>query len=112
MNQTELGYRIKQCRKLQKLTQENLAELVDVSPHYIYEIERGLKSMSLATLADISTVLNVSTDYLLFGTPCDAPSLPEYSKPVDRLTQLLQPLSPQKRDIIADILSAMLPHLK
>ena len=63
MNQIELGHRIRQCRKMKHLTQEKLAELISVSPHYIYEVEKGLKSMSLATFIDLCTVLNVSTDY-------------------------------------------------
>ncbi len=105
MNHIELGIRIKQCRKANKLTQENLAELTNVSPHYIYEIEKGLKSMSLSTLADISTALNVSTDYLLFGTQ-------NTSIPLDTLSQLLQSLSPQKRDSIAAILTTLIPYLK
>ena len=39
MNPIDLGVRIKQCRTMRKLTQENLAERIDVSSHYIYEIE-------------------------------------------------------------------------
>ncbi len=112
MNQSELGLRIKQCRKMQHLTQEKLAELIDVSPHYIYEIEKGLKSMSLSTLADISSTLNVSTDYLLFGTQNLATSSSKEVFSFDRLNLLLQTLSPQQRDNLADILTVLLPQLK
>ena len=112
MNQIELGLRIKQCRKIKKLTQENLAELIDVSPHYIYEIEKGLKTMSLPTLVDISSALGLSTDYLLFGTQSVPVIGSEEKHPSDRLNQLLQNLSPQQRDNLADILVALLPHLK
>lgn len=37
MNINNLGIEIKKNRKLLKLTQEQLAELIDVNPHYIYE---------------------------------------------------------------------------
>ena len=67
MNLAEIGGRIKSERKYQGLSQEKLAEMVNVTPHYIYEIERGLKAMSMETLANISNALNVSTDYILFG---------------------------------------------
>ena len=50
MNLIAIGNRIKQSRKAQKYTQETLAEKLDVSPHYIYEIERGSKTMSLKML--------------------------------------------------------------
>ena len=112
MNQSELGLRIKQCRKMKKLTQENLAELVDVSPHYIYEIERGLKNMSLSIFAEIAFALNISTDYLLFGMDSSRLGLSVRDIPVDRLNLLLQVLSPAQRDNLADILSVLLPHLK
>lgn len=111
MNQVALGYRIKQCRKMRNLTQEKLAESVNVSPHYIYEIEKGLKTMSLYTLADIVSVLNVPTDYLLFGVYDNSLVSSTKEVPFDRLDKLLQNLSPQERDITADILSDILPHL-
>lgn len=110
MNQTELGLRIKQCRKTNKLTQEQLAEMVNVSPHYIYEIEKGMKSMSLSTLAELSIALHVSTDYLLFGMNVvfDSSNSSQY----DRLDNLTRNLTTKKRDSLADIISATLPHLK
>lgn len=67
MNLVEIGRRIKEQRKAMGLSQEKLAENVNVSTHYIYEIERGTKSMSLETFATLSEVLNTSTDYILFG---------------------------------------------
>lgn len=107
MNLVEIGVRIKQCRKLQKLTQEKLAELIDVSPHYIYEIEKGLKCMSLSTLMDIASVLHASTDYILFGKPNDYPS-----PNTDRLNIVLDTIPLQKRKNIAEVLKLLIPYLK
>ena len=67
MDFEQIGMRIKACRKRKHLTQEKLAECLDVSSHYIYELERGVKTMSLYTLNDLSTCLEVSSDYLLYG---------------------------------------------
>ena len=50
MNLIAIGNRIKQSRKKQNYTQESPAEKLEVSPHYIYEIERGSKAMSLKML--------------------------------------------------------------
>ena len=44
-----------------------ICEIIDVSPSYISEIERGTSICSLATIANISTVLQTSLDYLVFG---------------------------------------------
>ena len=67
LNYTEIGKRIKQKRKEKNLTQEKLSEIIDVSPSYISEIERGTSICSLATLTNISNTLNTSLDYLVFG---------------------------------------------
>ena len=41
------------------LTQEKLAEILDVSPNYIGRIERGQHNPSLEKIAKIANVLNV-----------------------------------------------------
>ena len=106
MDIMELGKRIKHCRKMKHLTQEKLAELIDVSPHYIYEIEKGLKCMSLLTLIDISITLNISTDYLLFGHTLSSP--PDAN---DHLKSVLEYIPLQKRDNIAEVITLLLPYI-
>ena len=83
MNLWEIGGRIKIQRKSMQISQEVLAELVGVSPHYIYEIERGMKAMSIETLAGISKALCVSTDYILFGSDKPTPSLYDQLEKMD-----------------------------
>ena len=67
LNYVEIGRRIKTKRKEQKLTQEKLSEIIDVSPSYISEIERGTSISSLATVSKIAGTLHTSLDYLVFG---------------------------------------------
>ena len=64
----DLGLRIRNVRKAHNLTQEQLAEKIKVSPHYVYELEHGYKSMSIYTLANIATVLDAPLDFLVLGT--------------------------------------------
>lgn len=111
MDLKQVGLRIKQCRRGKNLTQEKFAEMIDVSPHYVYEIERGLKAMSIHTLHKIVTGLNVSADYILYGdnAPQNAPS---YKKPSDSLEILTQNIPDTKRENIAEIISFLLPYLK
>ena len=105
MDLVSIGKRIKAERQKNGLTQEALAERIEVSAHYVYELERGLKAMSVPILIRISEVLHASTDYLLFG---------EASGPqaMDRLATLTRNISPEKRDLLADICTLMLPMLK
>ena len=110
MDLKEIGARIKRCRQEQNLTQEKFAELINASPHYVYEIERGIKTMSLSTLDRISTCLNISTDYLLYGYNNSSTSDNDtYS---DNLALLINTLSPAKRANLFNILENLLPYLK
>ena len=63
----EMGKRIKQKRKELNLTQEKLSEILEISPTYISEIERGTGISSLATITKIANVLNLDLDYLILG---------------------------------------------
>ena len=65
MNQKAIGRRIKAAREKKQLTQEQLAELVDLSTMHISVIERGVKLPKLETLINIANVLDVSADVLL-----------------------------------------------
>lgn len=63
----QIGERIKQAREASLLTQEQLAERIDVSPQFVSDLERGVVGISIATLKRICIVLHVSSDQLLFG---------------------------------------------
>ncbi|MCL2639065.1 MAG: helix-turn-helix domain-containing protein [Oscillospiraceae bacterium] len=62
-----IGKRIKKARQRSKITQEKLAELIDVSNIYIYYIESGKRRVSLPLLVRIAKELDVSLDDLVFG---------------------------------------------
>lgn len=65
MDQKAIGKRIKSAREKKMLTQEQLAEQVNLSPMHISVIERGNKLPRLETLIKIANVLDVSADTLL-----------------------------------------------
>ena len=65
MDKLTMGDRIKSARKKINLTQEALSEKVDVTPFYIGELERGVKTPSLDLFIKLIEVLDVSADYLL-----------------------------------------------
>lgn len=60
-----IGLRIKKARKKANMTQEELSNKVDLSVHFISNIENGSRKMSLETLISIANALDVSTDDLL-----------------------------------------------
>ena len=62
-----IGKRIQNRRKQQGYTQEQLAELMNVSIQMISNLERGNKAIRIENLIHLSQILNVSTDYILTG---------------------------------------------
>jgi len=62
------GKNIRLFRQTKGLTQENLAELVNVTSSYIGYLERGLRAPSLDLLARIGTALEVEPTVLLTTT--------------------------------------------
>ena len=62
-----IGARIRHHRKLNGLSQEELAEQAETSRVYISNIERGEAAPSLEMLLNIANALNVSADDLLAG---------------------------------------------
>lgn len=62
-----MGLRIKEKRKAIKLTQEMLAEKLGISVKHLSAVERGIAGMSIENLILLSTIFNVSIDYLVKG---------------------------------------------
>lgn len=63
-----MAKRIRSRRKELHLSIDDVAAQINKAPHYYGEIERGNCGMSLNTLLDLSVCLELSTDYILFGT--------------------------------------------
>lgn len=64
---SEVGGRIKNLRKINHYTREELAEIAGISPKFLYEIESGRKGFSAETLVKVSKALSVSCDYIMLG---------------------------------------------
>lgn len=62
-----MGERIALKRKENKLTQEQLAEIVEVSSQTISNIECGRKDAKTETIAKICVALNTDANYILNG---------------------------------------------
>lgn len=62
------GARIRQLRKRRELTQEQLAEKLNVSGTYIVKIESNQRTGSVEFAVELAHCFGVSLDYLLLGT--------------------------------------------
>lgn len=63
----EFGKRLRDIRRQQNLTQEQFAEMLDISTQLYKKMETGENNITLSTLNKMKNKLNFSADYLLFG---------------------------------------------
>ena len=97
-----VGDRIRLKRNLLGLTQEELAEKINRVPKYCADIERGQCGMSIDTMLAFSNVLNMSLDYMFWGTEKEKEN-PD-SDEVTTLLEMLRNCPERKRRYALEIL--------
>ena len=106
MDKLIMGDRIREARKKLDLTQEQLAEKLDVTFTYISSIERGLKLPSMPLFIKLVEVLDVSADYLLRDT---VSTRNLYGDKV--IGRKLERLSPKQRVALEALIDTYLEYL-
>ena len=101
-----IGNIIREARLNQGLTQEELAELVDVTPAYIGHIERNQRSFSLQTLVKLVTELDIDMNYLFSER---VPTSEEQI--IIDFKQLIKGKPLQTQEAVLDIVRTVLIHL-
>lgn len=107
MDKVQIGEKIREARLAGKLTQEELAEKMDICVTYLSDIERGKKFPSFALFVKFAEALGVSADYLLRG---EIHSGKSYIS--EELQDLLEPLTPKERQGAVEILKAYVKALQ
>ena len=102
LNYKFIGKTVKKYRKSMKISQEELAERIDMSVAYISHIETGRKRVSLETLVKIANILGTTVDQLLSCNQINDPF--EYKTD---LWLLLEDCSSYEKQIIYEIAVAM-----
>lgn len=103
MNLKEIGVRIKKAREAKGLTQEQLAEIVNLSPTHISVIERGVKSPKLETFINIANALAVTADSLLLDVLNHSLQIT-----TDELSEQIKKLSPKEQQKILKIIHVLI----
>ena len=96
----EMGQRIMLRRKSLRLTQEELAEKIDVSTQMISNLELGKKAIRPENLAKVCDVLDGSADYVLTGAK-------RQKEEVNILMEKLMELSENELKIISSMINYM-----
>lgn len=62
-----IGRNIRMARKAKNMTQEAVAEAIDMSPQHFGKVERGDRTINLQRLGQLSTLLDVPLESLVTG---------------------------------------------
>ena len=102
MDYVALGIRVKNKRLENNMTQEQLAEAVDISAVYVGQIERGDRHMTIDTLVKIANVLQVSIEELLKDSTRE-----NINARIGEIINLTRNLSDTEIDKIVNVIKAM-----
>ena len=100
VNYENVGNKIRERRNFLKVTQENLANDINVSASFISDIENGRRKMSLETMIKISIALKTSLDYFVLDNVKDV-KLKNKIK-FDELKSILGSVDEKKESVFLD----------
>lgn len=101
MDYYKIGQQIRKIRKAHGLSQEELAEKIDISTTHMSHIETGNTKLSLPVLVDIAAALEVRTDDLLDSNPTATTSVA-----LEEISSVLERCNAKQAKVIADIVKA------
>ena len=104
VNFKDVGERIRTEREKLQVSREKFAELLNLSPFFVGQIERGERKMSISTLISVSECLHISIDYLIFGEVYKADE-------DNNLQYLLSDCSSKEIKVIEEITKVILPYI-
>ena len=98
LNYSIIGVRLKQARINKKITQEELAEKLDVSIAFLSRIERGSSHISLKRLSQICDILGITEGSILNGSSNNSNTYL-----VSEFDDILKNATPEKQKLIYKI---------
>ena len=100
MDYYKIVQKIRKIRKAHGLSQEELAEKVNISTTHMSHIETGNTKLSLTVFVDIAAALEVRTDDLLDTVATTT------STSLDEIAAVLERCTAQEAKVIADVVKA------
>ena len=103
-NRLNAGDRLRQKRLLLGLTQDDVAEKIELSPKFYADIERGSCGMSIETLISLGKVLDMSLDYIIYGKTYSDEESQKHSDEISAVLSILDNAPENKRKYLMRLL--------
>lgn len=95
------GKRIKQLRQEMNLSQEQLAEKINVSQNMIAKIECGLRRPSVDFLIELAEFFEISLHYIVIGTSEEATDKKRHiEEAIEQIDQMMELLQNKKKELL------------
>lgn len=107
LNLKSIGSNIRNYRKQKNLSQEQLAEFVDVSSNYISQIELGKKFPSLDVFVKLLIAIDTPADLVLSEVTTST-----YSVKVSELNDRIKDLPIENQKFIYSVVDTMVNEMK
>ncbi len=103
-----VGDRLRLKRTLLGFTQDEMAEKIDRAAKYYADIERGSCGMSVETLMALSSALNMSLDYIIYGRTCSEAEAVQHSDEISAIVSILNVSSEKNQQYALKLLKLFL----
>lgn len=104
-----IGERIRRCRRERGLTQEELAEKIDIAPNYLGQIENGRRGVNITNLIKIANALDITFDYLM--SDVNSAAIEEADSTKKQWLALLNSRSPHEQQLLIKIVTDLSRNL-
>lgn len=106
------GDRIRLKRNLLGFTQDEMAEKIDRAAKYYADIERGSCGMSIETLMALSSALDMSLDYIIYGKTANERDYVIQTDEVSAIMEMIDNSTERQREYCMRLLKLFLAACK
>lgn len=104
-----IGSNIQAARERADYTQEQLSEMLGLTPNHLSAIERGVSGASLETIEKLCQLFGVSADYLFFGNEEKSGFADEIAAQLSRVKPVYHPQIKKIHTAVIELLTMQEP---
>ncbi len=101
-----IGEKLKQLRKRKNISQQELAEILEVHPKHISRYENNASRPSIDALLKLRDLFHVSLDYLV--TDAESNEIQIHDKELKKYFEAVEKLNEEDQKVIKKVIEAML----